>query len=390
LFGITALPYGVYSGFVSTAMPYLLRNAGIPVDRIAEIGSLALAPAVWYFLWSPIADVGLRRRTWLILSAASSAICLCAALRQRLPGGIHWFLVLVVAGSALNMLVGAANGGLMAATVPDSERGKAGGWYQAGNVGGGALGAGVLLWLSPHLTATALGNAAAAMVMLPSLAALFIAEPLLKREPFAALLAEMLCDLKTMFRSKTSLTGLAILLSPMGAAAAANLFSGIAVDFGAPQQMVVWITGLGGGLLTSVGALAGGVLCDRIPRRVAYALAALASAVSAGGMMLAPLTRTTFAIGVSLYLAAQGIAFAAFAALQLELVGAGGRSGATRYTLYGSAGNVPIMYMTWLDGQGYKHSGVRGLLGVDALSNILAAAICLLLLRRGARKTAGA
>jgi predicted MFS family arabinose efflux permease len=202
-------------------------------------------------------------------------------------------------------------------------------------------------------------------------------------------MAEMWRDLKTMFRSKTSLTGLAILLSPMGAAAAANLFSGVAVDFGAPEQMVVWITGFGGGLLTSVGALAGGVVCDRIPRRVAYALAALASAACAGAMMAAPLTRTTFAVGVSLYLAVQGIAFAAFAALQLELVGEAGRSGATRYTLYGSAANVPIMYMTWLDGQGYKHSGVRGLLGVDALSNFLAAAVCLLLLHRAARKSGG-
>jgi hypothetical protein len=46
LFGIAILPYGVYGGFVITALPYLLRKAGLPVDRIAGISALAVMPAV--------------------------------------------------------------------------------------------------------------------------------------------------------------------------------------------------------------------------------------------------------------------------------------------------------------------------------------------------------
>ena len=47
------------------------------------------------------------------------------------------------------------------------------------------------------------------------------------------------------------------------------------------------------------------------------------------------------------------------------------------------------MYMTWLDGQGYKRFGTRGLLGTDALSNIIAATTVLILLGyRGLRKAA--
>jgi hypothetical protein len=38
--------------------------------------------------------------------------------------------------------------------------------------------------------------------------------------------------------------------------------------------------------------------------------------------------------------------------------------------------------MTWLDGQGYKRFGPRGLLGTDALSNLVSAAIFLFLIRR--------
>src|SRR5258708_5415965 len=103
LFGITNLPYGIYSGFIATARPYLLRNAGLPVDRIADISALAYAPAVWYFLWAPVVDTGFRRRTWVILSSAMSAACLWAALQQHLPSRLAAFTILVVAGSTLNM-----------------------------------------------------------------------------------------------------------------------------------------------------------------------------------------------------------------------------------------------------------------------------------------------
>src|SRR5215472_13632653 len=99
LFGITILPYGVYSGFLQTAMPYLLRNAGLAVDRIADISALALAPAVWCFLWSPVVDACFRKRTWLIFASLASAACLYAAMLQPLARAVDRFTWLVVAGA---------------------------------------------------------------------------------------------------------------------------------------------------------------------------------------------------------------------------------------------------------------------------------------------------
>jgi predicted MFS family arabinose efflux permease len=160
------------------------------------------------------------------------------------------------------------------------------------------------------------------------------------------------------------------------------LFSGIAVDYHVAAQTVVWISGFGGGLFTVLGSLAGGWICDRMSRWLAYALGALLSAICAIGMLLGPLSALTFAIGASLYLTVQGISFATYSALTLELVGPARRSAATRQTLYAAVGNAPVMYMTWLDGQGYKYFGTRGLLGTDALSNVIAAGIVLLLIGR--------
>jgi MFS transporter, PAT family, beta-lactamase induction signal transducer AmpG len=382
LFGITVLPYGVYYGFISTAMPYLLRNAGVAVDRIAGISALSLAPAVWYFVWAPLADVGLRRRSWLILTAALSAVCLLAAMRLNLPSQLGLFVPLVVAGSAFSTIVAAANGGLMAATLEDNRRGHASGWFQAGYTGGGALGAGITLWLWPHVSAITLSCVVALMVFLPSLAAFLIVEPEAGHKPGRELFTEMLRDLKVMFSSRRSLSGLAILLCPLGAAAAANLFSGIAVDYHASTQIVVWITGFGGGLFTAIGSLAGGFVADRISRRLAYALAALVSSVCAIGMLIAPQSQLTFAVGASLYLVTMGLSFSTYQALTLELVGPPGRSASTRQSIYAAAGNAPVMYMTWIDGQGYKHLGTRGLLGTDALSNVIGAGLVLFLIRR--------
>jgi PAT family beta-lactamase induction signal transducer AmpG len=221
-----------------------------------------------------------------------------------------------------------------------------------------------------------------AMVFLPSLAALAIHEPRPVPAPGKEGVGAMLRELAAMFRSRRGLLGFAIFISPMGAAAAMNLFSGVGVDYHASEQTVVWINGVAGGLLTAGGSLVGGWICDRMDRRVAYAFAAILSALCSAGMAFAPLTELTYEVGVSLYLAAAGIAYAAFSALELEVIGAAGRSAGTQHTLFTASANLPVVYMTWLDGQGYKRFGPRGLVGTDGFSNIAAAAICLLLLRR--------
>jgi len=382
IFGITVLPYGVFFGFITIAMPYLLRNAGVSVERIAGVSALALTPPVWYFLWAPLADVGFNKRAWLVLMSALSAGCLGAALWQPLTANLGHFVALIIGGSILSTIVGAANGGLMAVTMPDTHRGRAGGWFQAGYTGGGALGAGFMLWLSPSVSTRTVALTGALMIFLPSLAAFLVPEPDSPHKPGKELFREIVRDVGAIFKSRTNLAGLAILGCPLGAAAAANLFSGIALDYHASVNTVVWISGFGGGMFTALGSLAGGWICDRMSRRLAYALGALLSAICAIGMLLGPLSAATFALGASLYLIVQGLSFATYSSLTLELVGPAGRSAATRQTLYAAVGNAPVMYMTWLDGQGYKHFGTWGLLGADALSNLIAAAIVLLLIRR--------
>ena len=71
LFAVLVLPYAFTTSVTVLMMPFLLRKYGVSVDQIAEVVVVASLPSIWSFLWSPLADVGLRRRSWVVLSALS-------------------------------------------------------------------------------------------------------------------------------------------------------------------------------------------------------------------------------------------------------------------------------------------------------------------------------
>jgi hypothetical protein len=70
---------------------------------------------------------------------------------------------------------------------------------------------------------------------------------------------------------------------PAASVAATNLFSGLGKDFAASPERVIWATGAGVALFSSIGALLGGYLADRVDRKTLYlsggALAGLCSRV---------------------------------------------------------------------------------------------------------------
>ena len=128
------------------------------------------------------------------------------------------------------------------------------------------------------------------------------------------------------------------------------------------------------------------MICDRIDRRMAYASGALLSGVATIPMLLGPYSALTFAVGLSLYALAAGYCFAAFSALSFELIGNIGQSVSTRYTLFVAAGNLPLAYMIWIDGQGDKRFGPRGLFGVDAVVSVVTAVVFISLFRTAWRR----
>ena len=74
VFGLLIAPMGVLSnGLIGGALFFLLLKQGVNGVRAAGIVGLLNTPQWIYFLWSPITDFWIRRRTWLILAATTAA-----------------------------------------------------------------------------------------------------------------------------------------------------------------------------------------------------------------------------------------------------------------------------------------------------------------------------
>jgi hypothetical protein len=150
-------------------------------------------------------------------------------------------------------------------------------------------------------------------------------------------------------RSTAGWTGLVICLAPVGAGGAVGLFAAIATDYGAGDTQIALVKGLGGGLFSAAGCLIGGYVADHIDRRLTYVLAGSASAACALAMAWAPLTPTVYTVGCLAYELTNGVAFAAWTAFVLDLMG-NDQAVATKHALFAAAGNQATNYMIILDG----------------------------------------
>jgi PAT family beta-lactamase induction signal transducer AmpG len=385
LFGITNIPFGVAGGYTSVAVPFVLAKAGVPMTTVGGISAAMLIPLSWQFLWAPVLDVGLRRRTWLLIFSGLGALMLAASLLLSLPSQLGLFEVLCVLGQGLTGLVSACNGALVATQVPQALHGRASGWLNAANLGGNAIGGGLVIgamdaW-SPAVAALAL----CLLTFLPAFAVLWLVEDARPRRHPGAVFCGMLRDVWQTASARRGWTGILFCLAPVSTPALLDLFSAVGEDYHAPASTVEFSMGYGSGLLTALGALLGGRLLDRLDKRRAYVLSGVAIAVVDIAMAFAPRTEFTYIAGTAAYSLVAGLCFAAFTAMVLEIIGKVDRSAATQYTLFDAAGNLATSYLAWMDGHGYdlfkQHQwpGTSGLLLTDAGMN-LAGAIGLLMM----------
>lgn len=399
IFALTGIPYGVAGSFIGVVMPYLADRAGIDLESIALYVTLLFVPTFFQFLYAPVVDFGPRRRTWLVIVSVVAAGALFAACQMHLPEQRSAFLALAFIGQLVSGLVGSCNGGLMATTMSDAQRGKAGAWYNVGNLSGGGISAAVAVYMTGHgYSEAAVGGALAAMMIGPSLVALTIDEPPRPREgTLGKTLRGLVGEVKDVLWTRAGLTGLALCLSPVGTAALVNSFAAIARDYvradlatqlaalpaaQAAQlldrevsSVLAFVGGPLGQGLTALGALVGGLACDRTNRRAMYLLSGALTAVVGLGMAVSPAGRVTFMVGALTYALVTGFCYSAFTATVLETIGDDTRSAATRYSMFTAAGNVAIAYVGLVDSKFKASHGVSGVVASDAILNLAGVAV---------------
>ncbi|HTW46113.1 MAG TPA: MFS transporter [Acidobacteriaceae bacterium] len=386
LAGMVIFPFGLVVGFTITALPFLLTRQGIPLDRVAETSAIVMSPTFWGWTLCPVLDTGLTRRAYCWLTATVAAVCLALALGVFSPGRLALTTALLLMGELAIVMYGNAANGWLAEFLPDHMRGSVSGWTNVANLGGGALGSLAVMSLASYFKLQWLGVGLAAVIVLGVLVTLAFPEP--RRSSFTFI--QVFTDARrTTWKACTTrecLTGFALFLAPVGAAAGINLFSGLGQDFRTSPHVVVLVTGAGCAVASAIGALAGGYAADRVNRGYLYLSADAGIVAVSLALALTGHTEAAFIAGALIYNAFTGVVYAAFNALGFQLVGNKSAVASTQLALFTAAINAAVVYMTWADGQGYKHFGVQGLFLVDALASAVALLPLLLLVKKGLPK----
>src|SRR5512143_263469 len=118
-------------GYLSVAIGYELTQAGVRVDEVAALVAASLIPQTWKFLWAPIADTTLTRKTWYLAAGVVSAIGIF--LTGAVPADARslplLYAVVIVSNVAVTFLAMATES-LMIYNASETEKGRAGGWFQ--------------------------------------------------------------------------------------------------------------------------------------------------------------------------------------------------------------------------------------------------------------------
>ena len=377
IFSLLIAPEAVISiGLIDGALSYLLRNEGVDPARTASIVALLSLPHAIYFLWGPVTDFFVRRRTWLLLAAALAALTLLLAFHEPRLSSTRGVAMLFIAAS-IGVVVPAACGGIMGTLRSEVSRRRAGSFYQVGSLTFGAITTFLVVSYSGRLSLFALGCMIAALVALPALTAFAMpAQPVLSESARATAL-RIWREFKSTFLRWEAIPYTLLITFPMCSGGMLGLLPELARDYDVGGSAVAWINGAAGALLTTLGALAVPLIPVRVRASVAYLVAGLANAVALAILAIGPLRPAVYYTGTVLFLFTIGACYALFTGVALEFLGISGKSGSSRYSIINSIGNLPVAYMAWVDGRGYAHWGPRGMPAADAVLSTAGAALLL-------------
>jgi len=350
VFMVLIIPFGVVSGYFTVTLAYELKQAGVSVAKIATLGSLVLLPQTWKFFWAPVVDLTLNQKKWYVISGALTAIGIGSiGFFPATSPGLAALSVIAFVSSLASTVLGMSVESLLAYDAPDDLKGRAAGWYQAGNLGGAGIGGGLGLVLVEKLHAPWMASSIVGVLCLICCFAL-LWTPMPGRfahaPGFGQAMKATLKDLWEMLRKRAPLLALILCFLPVGTGAAP--FAAIADEWKASADTVALVTGVLGGLISAVGCLAGGWICDRMNRQAAYVWFGILQAASGIVMALLARTPTMYITWALVYTFTIGLTYAAFSAFVLEAIGQG--AAATKYNALASLSNVPIYYMTIVDG----------------------------------------
>ena len=214
------IPFGATTGYVTVTLVYLLSHAGVSVPAVAGLVAAGLLPQTWKVLWAPIVDITLGPKRWYLIAALfTAATLLPIGFLPMTSATLPAITALVFANSAATTFLAMATETLMARATSLEEKGRAGGWYQAGNLGGAGIGGGAALWLAQHFALAWLPGAAMALLCAACCIALRFAPDAAnpaRQARYWQSLRDLLADVWAIARSRAGFLALLICFLPIG------------------------------------------------------------------------------------------------------------------------------------------------------------------------------
>jgi PAT family beta-lactamase induction signal transducer AmpG len=276
--------------------------------------------------------------------------------------------------------LGMAVESLMAQATPEELKGRAAGWFQAGNLGGAGIGGGLGLLLAERLPAPWMASCIVGFLCLlccVPLVGMPMPLPVAHERGFLAAMSATFQDVWQLVRKRAPALALILCFLPIGAGAAP--FAAIADEWRASAHTVALVTGTLSGVISAVGCIVGGWICDRMDRKAAYVWFGILQAAAGIVMALLPRTPIMFITWALVYMFTNGLTYAAFSAFALEAIGKG--AAATKYNALACLSNLPIYYMTNLDGWTHDRWNSTGMFFIESGLAVASAVIFFLLAR---------
>jgi PAT family beta-lactamase induction signal transducer AmpG len=368
-------------GVVGLALASSLVRAGVSVRHVAAIVAATSLAFTFEFVWAPLVDGSLSRKTWYAAGAAIMCVCLLAMFAVRWNATAVPVLTLLAFASCSGAAIAAvAVKGIMAYDVPTERMGAASGFYTAGGTFGKAVaGAGTLLLLthfSDRTLAAGVSIAPAALAAAVILLAAPASVPPLRE--LGARMAASLFDLWQFVRTRNGLLIALLCVLPFGAGTEAGLIGAIAREWSvSPNQLALFST-LGAGT-NIAGAILAGWLSTRIGPWKTYIASGLLMIAVMIVFAFAPRTTLVF-LGVELlYRALSTGCYAALLGIVMTSIGKGAAS--TKAAVMWSLTNFAFFYPALIEGTVHDRNGTTAMLLTDALLGAAGFALLLIALR---------
>lgn len=370
-------PMGLMIGYPSVALGYLVVQAGLPVSAAAAVVGSAFFAHALKFLWAPLADYALTRKTWYRLAVTVMGGVLLALTTMPIrEATVPALTALVFAGNLAATFVAFATEGLMAHNAGRAGVGRASGWFQSGNQFGQTAGGGLGLWLTQHMpTPWLAGGVLCAILAGCALALRGLEEPPRHTAGtgVGARARDAWRELMAVLATYGGRIGLLLAVLPIGTGAAQFLFGSLGPEWHVSADIVSVTLGAGGGVAIVAGCLTGGWLATRLPHARAYAVACAISAAAALLLVAAPRTAVAYVLVTSAYTFALGLCTATLTGMVLDVVGTGAT--ATKMNLFFAMNTLFGLAMLRVDGAAHDRWGTSGMLLVEFAVGVLSLAI---------------